>query len=473
MGQGVLVISIDALRADHMGSFGHDRNTTPVLDAFGRDSVSFSNTWSTAPRTLPAHLGILTGCDPNLARRFYRVESEVPEASRFKVPEVMPHIAVSMLSAGFTTAAFLDDEKLSPVTDLDVGFQKYVGVGKELPFGQGPPGNDVGLVGVSKRFLDWARGIESGQDWFAYLQVGDLERIWGHRDPAWDGYFAPRAGMEDVPPVSNDVEAFFAQPRSRWLGGAVSLGEYEARYDGRLRQLDAQFGVFFEALKRSGLFANTTIAIVGSFGLQFGEHGLILDHGLYSKADLHVPWLVRPSQPDVFEPGLVTGALASTLDLAPTLLELAKVKQPLGMLGRSQVSNLVTRPPGADRVREFAFASCGYQEGGAAISKDIALQLTFPGQSVSPRGGDLSRAWFGVEADFEGEEDVHFYSPKTGLDIEPTKAQQEELREAAMRWFFHTQDARRALFGSTWRGNSLSQERILELVDLGYLGRRP
>ncbi|MDH5493821.1 MAG: sulfatase-like hydrolase/transferase, partial [Myxococcales bacterium] len=455
------MISIDALRADHMGLFGYDRDTTPVLDELASGAVAFTDTWSAAPRVLPAHCAILTGCDPNLARRFYRMESVAPEGSRFVISERMPHLAVSMLGAGFTTAAFLDDELLSPVTGLDAGFQRFEGKGEELPVG-GAAGPDVGLPGVSRRFLDWARGLEQGQDWFAYLQVADLERVWRHRDPTWDGYFQPHPGMEDVPPISNDVEAFFAQPRTRWLGGAVSLGEYEARYDGRIRRLDLEFGAFLENLKRSGLFENTTICIVGSFGLQFGEAGLILDHGLYSRADLHVPWILKPAPGVDFDAGLVSSALASTLDLAPTLLELSGVPKASGMLGRSQVANLKARPDGPLVVRDHAFASCGYQEGGAVIAKDVALELTFPGQSLGAHETQLSRGWFGDEEPHFGEEDLRFFDPASGARVQPPAARRAELKQAAMQWFVHTQDARRALFGSVWRGDALSDERIAE-----------
>jgi len=472
-GHGVLVISIDALRADHMGLFGYDRKTTPVLDAIAQDGVAFASTYSAAPRTLPAHCAILTGCDPNLARRYYQMESLAPEASRFVIPDAMPHIAVSMLGAGFTTAAFLDNEILSPVSGLDAGFQRFEGVGEESRLGQEPAGDDVGIRGVSRRFLNWAHELENDQDWFAYLEVGDLERVWRHRDATWDGYFEPREGMDDVPPISNDTEAFFAQPRTRWLGGAVSLGQYEARYDGRLRRLDSEFGAFFEALKRSGLFENTTICIVGSFGLQFGEDGLILDHGLYSKADLHVPLIVRPALGSDYEAGLVTEALASTLDVAPTMLELAGIAEPPGMLGRSQVPNLKARAADAEPVREVAFASCGYQEGGAAIAADCALEMTFPGQALGTQTAALSRAWFGDEADHSTQENLRFYSPKTGAPFEPSSERRDELKAAAIRWFVHTREARRALFGSTWRGDGLPKERIDELVKLGYLGRRP
>lgn len=466
-GRGVLFISIDALRADHVGSFGYDRDTTPQLDAFAADAVTFTNAWTASPRDLPAHLALLTGCDPNMARRYRRSENEAPEKARFFVPQLMPHVAIAFLGAGFSTAAFLDNDELAPATGLEAGFQRLAPMGELLP-GNGPAGPDVGAEGNGKRLLDWLGGLEHDRDWFAYVHLADLERVWNHRDPAWDGYFRPRPGMDDVPPVSNDVQAFFAQPRSRWLGGAVSLGTYEARYDGRLRSMDARLGALFEGLRRAGRFEGTTICIVGSYGLQFGEHGLVLDHGLFSPADLHVPWIVKPARGRAFEAGRTASALASTLDVAPTLLELAGVERPAGMLGHSQVANFT-----ADvEVREFAFASCGYHEGGAAIGPDAALELTLPSRPLGAEGNNLVRSWFGFELEDE-QQRSRVFDTRTGLTRNVSAVAHDSLLDAALEWFVLTEDARRALFGSSWRGDALPPERVAELIELGFLSRRP
>ena len=342
-------------------------------------------------------------------------------------------------------------------------------------------GEDVGIAGAGKRFLDWVRGLESDADWFAYLDVADLERTWRHRDPVWDGWFEERPGLDLVPPISNDPEAFFAQPRSSWLGGAVSLGRYEARYDGRLRRTDLALGELFEELQRTDLWETTTLCLIGSYGLQFGEAGLILDHGLFSSADLHVPWLVKPADSEVFQAGLVTPALASSLDLAPTLLELCGIPRPEGIKGVSQVPNLKPRPADAEPLRRYAFASCGMLEGGLVVGADHALELTYPGQALGRHGQDLSRAWFGDEADHAGSEQRLYYDrrrhrlPGLGPERDQLEAEvphqiREELRDAAIGRFYHTHQARRALFGSTWRGDALPRDETRELVKLGYLG---
>ncbi|MFT4709747.1 MAG: arylsulfatase A-like enzyme [Bacteroidia bacterium] len=479
-GRGVLVIAIDALRADHLSSYGYDRHTTPFMDAFGREAVIFDRTWSASPRLLPAHCAMLMGSDADLSRRLYIMESPIADELRFQITDKMPHAAVSFIGAGYRTAAFVDHEQLNPVNGLGAGFQEFSPMGKLRP-GNGPAGDDVGIAGTSRRFLDWARGLDNDEDWFSYIQVSDLERVWNHNDPGADGYFEPRPELKAVPPISNSAEAFFAQPRSRWMGGAVSMGQYEARYDGRLRSLDKKLGSLFAELKRAGLWETTTICIVGSFGVQFGEAGLILDHGLYSSADLQVPWLIRPADGDRFEPGHRSKNLASTTDLIPTLLELEGIDKPGGMLGLSQVPAL---RPGSEPVREFAYATCGYQEGGAVIGQRYILEHVFPGVALGGHGTGLRRGWFGDEEMHEGHSRMRFYDSKMfplpdfrladeTLANGVPPLEQARLAAAAITRFANTSKARQALHGSSWRKEKLSVEEVDKLIELGFLGSRP
>lgn len=480
-GHGVLVIAVDALRADHMGIFGYDRNTTPVMDELCAGAVAFEDTWSAAPSLLPAHCALLTGSDPNVSRRLFLLESEVADESRFEIKDQTPHAAVTFLSAGYRTAAFVDHAKLNPVLGFGSGFQEYSPIGKVNP-GTGLAGSDVGLAGTSRRLLDWARGLDRDQDWFSYLQVSDLERVWNHSDPAADGYFEPRPGMSNVPPISNDAEAFFAQPRSRWTGGAVSLGQYEARYDGRLHRLDQELGALFEDLRRAGLWENTTICIVGSFGVQFGEAGLILDHGLYSSADLRVPLIIRPSTGNEFDSGHTSTNLASTEDVIPTLLELSGIPEPPGMVGVSQVPSLVA---GGKPSRTFAFASCGYQEGGLVVGPQYALEQVFPGQTLGVHGPGLTRGWFGDEEEHPTAMRERFYDrrlyplPNYRLQdefLERTVPDDEKklLKEAAIDRYFYSGMARRVLHGPKWRREETVEPSVIDkLVELEFLSGKP
>ena len=123
VGRGVLVIAIDGLRADHLSCYGYDLPTTPGLDALASDGVRFRQTFSSAPSLLPAHFGLMTGCDPTLARRLHlNDELAASVEERWLVPEKVPHTAVEFLVGGFASAAFVDDPLLGKQFGFGPGF---------------------------------------------------------------------------------------------------------------------------------------------------------------------------------------------------------------------------------------------------------------------------------------------------------------------------------------------------------------
>ena len=167
------------------------------------------------------------------------------------------------------------------------------------------------------------RSLNSEDSWFAYMHVGDLLRSFDAPDPRWSTLFEPREELDWVPPVAAREPAMFALPPSRWSGGMQPMAEYDLRYDGGLARIDAAIGNCVELLRSSGRLEQTTIAVVGAFGMQFGEAGLLVDHGRLSLADLRVPLILRPAESLQSQRGAVLGCLTSGIDLAPTLLELA------------------------------------------------------------------------------------------------------------------------------------------------------
>ena len=62
---GIILISLDTLRADHLGAYGYYRNTSPFIDAFAKESIVFENAVVQAPTTLPSHMSIMTSLYPH------------------------------------------------------------------------------------------------------------------------------------------------------------------------------------------------------------------------------------------------------------------------------------------------------------------------------------------------------------------------------------------------------------------------
>jgi arylsulfatase len=400
VGRGVLVIAIDALRADHVSAYGYDRHTTPTLDGLAAQGVAFTQAYTTSPETLSAHASLLTGCDPTVVRRAPFADPESAWlVSDCYVPDDVPHLAREFLAHGFRTAAFVDHPGISTFYGFGAGFHDFLGFHSEELVQKW----DLGFAGVAGKFLNWLNDQDPGQDWFAYVHVNDLERIWQHPDPNADTRFEPRPGLAFVPPISEADRAFFAIPRQRWSGGVFALGDYEARYDGELFLLDSRIARLLENLRSKGRLANTTVVVVGTYGIGFGDSGLYLDSGTLSDADLHVPLIVRPPLSMPCARGAKSARLTSTVDVAPTLLDLFRIPKPKGMHGVSQFGAL----QGDERpAREYAFASGGLQSGYAVIDSRWCYEHSSPGRLQSIGAPDdaalptsLSRTWYGDDLD--------------------------------------------------------------------------
>ncbi len=471
VGPGVLLIVVDGLRADHLSSFGYDRPTTPALDLLADDGLRFTHAFTAAPLLVPSHASLMTGSDPFLARRFLPREFEGHEERNWRIPEALPRLAAEFLAAGWRTAAFVDDPALDPVFGFGVGFQLY-----DLPESPAPSGSPAHER--CTRFLSWLQTLDRGSRWFATLHLSDLERSWAAPQGSWEEYFPPRPELSEVPPVGTTDAVLFSVPHSRWRGGSHTLGEYEASYDGHLRKVDEELGELCGSLRRLGRFEQTSIAVVGSFGVQFGEAGLYLCSGRYSLADLHVPWILRLRQDSAVR-STRAGAiddLASSIDVAPTLLALEGIQPPRGMLGLSFRSRIEGGPQRAP-VRSFVFASCGMQEGGAVLGAQDCLEVLFPGEVVE---GAVRRAWFGEEVAPDSAAVVRFYPWKrkpfhplseVGLDL--ANATCRSMWEA---WNLRAERLRKAqhlLQRYPLADAEVDAAEQGELAELGYLGEIP
>lgn len=442
-GRGVLVIAVDALRADHVTSFGYDRATTPTLDSLAEQGVAFTRAWSAAPELIPSHAAILSGCDPRLARRpNVRVTGPESERASWYLPDALPRLPQQFLAQGFQTAAFFDDASLDQTHGFAKGFQECHGSRGEIS-----PAEEGGFERVASKFLNWLNTNPTGHSWFAYVHVGDLDRAWQRAvvDPRWETFFEPRPALSQVPPVADGEHVFFAVPRGRWSGGTFSLGEYEARYDAALRQLDQRLARMLEAMRQRGWLENTTIAIVGTYGFSLGESGLFVDSGTLSDVDLRVPLIVRPSLRFEGRRGAQSEVLASVLDLAPTLLALHALPIPPTMQGVSLVPALHGESAPAHR---YVFASGGVQRGTLVVDERFCLETSYPGAALDQA---TVRSWFGDSVDHLSEARVFLHDRSTsrslghlegGLTCEAAIAR---LSEAGERWFAGVDEARTLL----------------------------
>jgi arylsulfatase A-like enzyme len=306
--RSAVLISIDTLRADHLGVYGHARPTSPHLDAFAAGGVVFEDARSTAAWALPAHASMLTGLTP--ARHGGRT-------FRHFLPSELPTLATLLHARGFATAGFVNSGFLKPRFGIARGFGTYALFREDdSPEGAAPR--------ITQRALAW---LEEHRDrpFFLFLHYFDV-----HSD-----YSAvPRIRQEFAPEPGRLTGTTAELMRIRGSGGPVDAADAErlARLcDAGIRQLDEGLAPLLAWLETSGALEQTMVVVTADHGEEFGEHGSVGHDRTHYRELLHVPLVLRgaglPAGVRVAEP-------VSLTDLAPTLLRLLGVEPPPDLDGR-------------------------------------------------------------------------------------------------------------------------------------------
>jgi arylsulfatase A-like enzyme len=275
----VLLVTIDTLRADRLGSYGRTPSITPELDALAARGVVFEKAWSVAPLTAPAHASILTGLlPPKHGLRVNHPPAPIPAVTdrRFFT------LAEMLKEQKFATGAFVSASELrGDDTGLAAGFDVYDEVPRAAP-GALHGAERRGEETVAKA-LEWTRTQDSAVF------------VWVH-------LFDPHAPYDA--PVG-------------WGAGPQHVADAQG-YDGEVAYADHCVGVLLKGLADLGR-GDAVVAVVADHGEALGEHGEPSHGYLLHEATLHVPMIVAA-------PGLAPGrrmAPVSSVDLFPTLLGLA------------------------------------------------------------------------------------------------------------------------------------------------------
>jgi choline-sulfatase len=296
-----LLITIDTLRADHLGCYGYGRATSPVIDRLAAEGALFENGWAHAPSTRYSM--------PALASA--RWPSAIAWDESIWWPRMAPEVRTvgqAMKAAGYLTAAFYSYEYFAPQDRR--GFERGIDVYRA----------DRAALHRAVNGPMESRGSSSREiadDTIAFLESHKAEKFF-----AWVHFYDPHLSYEPHP----EVPSF----------GRLRLD----LYDGEIRFTDLHLGRVIDRLRALGMWERTAVIVTGDHGEGFGEHG-ITEHGFHLyPAQTKVPLVVRV-------PGLQARRIAAPaghVDIGPTMLNLARAAQEPAFLGRSLVSELAGLP---------------------------------------------------------------------------------------------------------------------------------
>ncbi len=332
--RGYVLISLDTLGARHLGAYGSERDTSPFFDALAARGTLFENAFVQYPSTLVSHVSIFTGLYPE--------EHGVYPPSSVLSPEI-PSLPERFRSAGFRTAAHTEAGFVTRDFGFDRGFDEFEA---ELP--RGRPQAEKTFA----RGLDFLRGLEEDDRFFLFL----------HTYAVHDPYLPPegydRLFWPAEPPGVVDSSGPFLRDvnmgRHRVTPETVAF--YRAQYDAEIRYLDDALARFVAELESLGLGRDTTLIITSDHGEEFQQHGKLVHSQVYPET-LHVPLLIV--LPDRWA-GARVGELVQSIDLAPTLYELAGIDAAGPLSGESLVPLMAGKAPA--RPRRTAYAEVFDQE---------------------------------------------------------------------------------------------------------------
>jgi choline-sulfatase len=272
----VIVITLDTVRADHIGTYGFEGASTPNIDKLGSEGTLFTNAIAVAPITMPTHSSIFTGKYPH--------NHGVRNNGSFRLGQENVTLAERFSEAGRQTGAMVSAVVLDSKYGLDQGFDTYddnLYAGGDQPMFMF---KEITANVTIDKALRWIDDRDESKDFMVWMHLFD-------------------AHAEYQPPPPYDV-LFLDNP-----------------YDGEIAWLDSQLGRLFDELKAKGLYENTTIVLTADHGDSLGDHGEFT-HGIFVyRSTTHIPLIIRG-------PGIKpqrVKEVVSQVDITPTILDMANL----------------------------------------------------------------------------------------------------------------------------------------------------
>ncbi len=343
--RGVLLISVDSLRADHVSSYGYQSptrpeiDTTPVIDRLlSLKGTRFTRAYSTTSWTLPAHMALMTG----LPNELHGVRG-IPD----QLHPTRPYLPQLLKDAGWRTAGFWSGPNLHPYFGFERGFELYEDCSSrkitdtavfdpqdELEFEKTVEMHESSHEGITgpalvNAFESWFEKLEKDERFFAFVHMWDVH--YDYNAPPEHDLFDPNYRGDIDGQGFTELE--LRSPKTP--RGLADLNRLIALYDAEIHFTDHNVGRLLDVLSSSGRADNTLVIFLSDHGEEFLEHeALGHKHSLFEESVL-VPLIMR--LPEVIPANRSIDEVVCLTDIAPTILELTGVPIPENMWGRSIV----------------------------------------------------------------------------------------------------------------------------------------
>jgi len=348
----IVLISIDALRADRLGVYGNGPSVSPRIDALAQRGVVFRQATAQSSSTVPSVSSFLTS--------LHATELGLIAGRKWILDDERVTLAEALQAGGYRTQAYVTNGHLVPANGYAQGFDGYVTPEPGRPYGLDRLRADTVVAGLACRrptvvcnlfdagykllfdpplvMEDEGGRVNDLARRFIRLHGDEQFFLWLHYMEPHAAY-SPRQALGGLPPsVSAEREAFLRtwQPSNQTIPIVLRPDDVTALlalYDGEILDVDRWVGGIWDEIEAQGLADRTLLVITADHGDEFGEHGGY-GHGQSVYQELNgVPLIIAGSL--VSEPGRVVETPVPLLDLMPTLLDVAGAPLPDPIRGQS------------------------------------------------------------------------------------------------------------------------------------------
>lgn len=319
----IVLLTVDSLRADHLGCYGYDQPTSPFVDELAAQGVLSERFIAPAIPTIPSYTTLLTGQLPI-------THQIVSHMGRVPLDRDAPSLPEAFLEAGYATCAVDNLWRQRPWFGRGFEFIVDPSVRRNLLL-------SINCDEVNHRAIPWIND-HIDEPFFLFLHYWDPHYPYTppqeYRHLFYDG--------NPTDPTNHTLDPWWQHPlgsvaRESWLrtpNGVVTDPNYVAAlYDQEIRHLDDGLQDIVTAIDDAGLAEQTLIVVMADHGESLAEHAIFYEHyGLYDPV-LHVPAILR--LPNRLPAGVRLPRMLQHCDIAPTLLEAAGLRIPRAMDGKS------------------------------------------------------------------------------------------------------------------------------------------
>lgn len=325
----VLLISIDTLRADHLGVYGYFRNISPNIDELAKDSIVFKNAISQASWTLPSHISIITSKYPpeiypyNLSLISDNWSYIIPLAEKAYLSH--KNMASLLKDNGYSTAGFISNGWVASKFGLDEGFDTY---DESLMDILNPSEN------ITPKVLNWLE-TNTKNKFFLFIHYNDVHCPY-YPLPQFRNFYLLYNGELNLSYLckEDDFASYLNFTTREEASKSEEVKRIIGSYDDTIKQVDYFIGEILSKLKKLNIYEKTIIIILSDHGETLYDHtgskffaneypGGYISHG-YSLFDevLRIPLIIK-------YPNSSHGTLSNRvrlIDLLPTVLDLLNIR---------------------------------------------------------------------------------------------------------------------------------------------------